>query len=670
MTLIDQLRSNWERFDKLDPGVPFVFVLATIGMLVRLTYLLFTPSLWAEDMSVLIEGVQKLGLKSIVRTPDGAGYHLFFQRLIASTLLIFPVKYAEWIFHVVAIAVIYFAFYVTWKCLPTKSFTARTFACLAILYVPINPSSIYLTLANTQWILGPIAMLLIVTDFVNSSRFKPGWCAVLAVLCLTGPFAVLALPVVFARMVFYWDFKREKLFYFSILIPIAFQTIALRKFAGARLNSSASDSISAWYTGIVRNTIKPFMPSQPILLLFGIFLVVLVWKFIREKNGKIRFQSSCLVFIALTNTAAGFYSYRYMPELVGPFGAGERYFLLPFLLFIFLILFLARGALRPIALFFIGFACIANARPIDAGTDGRGPNYWKSEIEAAQYMQDADIVTRPVWPNEFFKHAVHTPSPLRPPVIRSVEFGDVEFAWLAAARQPQGGWKITSAFVPQADARDLLKGTWSQSNVKVSDAPDGVTNVTIVGKSNELFQTFPVPESGGTLIFSFEARSDTPMAIQPHITDYKAGISFGRTLGTEWQTFSLDFYMKPMITTQGGVYVVLNSDPEGSFQVRNVRATFDTSPDHDRYMLIKVPDECRQFGNIALTYIASAGQPGFHRFDASASKDQFKNWNTQHRYVGPQDKNLLFAVPNNGTQWLRIRLEPPLEVRNPVLRCF
>lgn len=223
MKFVGRLRSGWARVDRLDPPLPFVFLLTTVALFVRMPNLLLTPSLWAEDLSLFIQDFLNSGLASVVQPAHGPGYHLLLPRLVAAGLAVIPLKYAELMFHAVDVCVIYFAFLATWICLPTKSFASRVAACLAILYVPINSSSIYLNLVNTQWILGGITILLIVTDYVPHSRLKVGWCAALAVLCLTGPFSVIALPVIVARMLYYRDVRREPLFYSSILVPTVVQ---------------------------------------------------------------------------------------------------------------------------------------------------------------------------------------------------------------------------------------------------------------------------------------------------------------------------------------------------------------------------------------------------------------------------------------------------------------
>lgn len=283
---LHSIRAEIARLDGLNPPLPLVFLLAIVALYVRAPELFFAPSLWAEDVDRFVEAFAKNGFASVFMALHGAGYHQLFERLAAAaSLAILPLKHAESAFHVVSILVVGFAGVMAWVCLPTRSLAMRLAAVLAIVYVPIDGSTIYLTLVNTQWILAPVTMLLIVTEFIPRSRHKAAWCALLAVLCLTGPFAVMAMPVVLARVLLYRDLKREKLFYASIVVPVAIQCVALARNAATRLTTvEYSDSVRAWLRGILDNTLYQLIPNRGLLLLFGVLLVALVWRLVREQS--------------------------------------------------------------------------------------------------------------------------------------------------------------------------------------------------------------------------------------------------------------------------------------------------------------------------------------------------------------------------------------------------
>ena len=654
-------------FDRLNPpALPFVFLLAIAAVLIRMPNLLFAPSLWAEDLVLYIAEAQRFGLASVVQ--PAAGYYQLFSRLVAVVVvLVAAPKHVELLFHLAALAVIYFSFLVTWLSLPIRSFTALVVACLAIVWVPVNSAWLYLTLCNTQWILGASTTLLIVTNYIPRSRHKPLWCAVLAVLCLNGPFAVLCLPAIFARMLFYRDLKQQKLFYLSMLVPIAIQSVTLVMFAGPRLDTVTSTSAHDWYVGIVQNTVFRFIPNQPLLFLFGVFLAVLFWVLARDANRERIFCAGALLGVALINAAAGFYSYRYMPASVGPFANGERYFFIPFLLFIYFVLSSARGWLRPIALFFVAFACLSNVRPFDVGPDGRGPGYWPSQIELSRYMATTKALTHPILPGDVYKYEVYNPVPEIPPVLKHFDdLADMELAGLSATQRPQGGWTLAADSSAHDAGRNLLIPPWKAGNVTSVDLGDGVLEATISTKNDAWWQTVQGIAVGGTLTFSFEARSEKQLTIHPHLTDGIYGRSFTAELGPQWEKFVFHLNVVPFTAQNGSAFVLLGASDLGTFQVRNLWVTLAPAAD----LRIRIPDACMSHDNVALTYSASSAQPGFDKLNASSNNARFKERNTQYRWIGAEERNVMVAVPNDGLRWLRLTPNLPLNIRDIVLRCY
>jgi hypothetical protein len=664
--------------------LPFVAMLAALGLAIRMPHLLATPSLWAEDTDRFIEGFLQGGLASIWQPVHGAGYHVLFERLVAALLLVVPLKYAEILFHVFSLLVIWFAFAVVWRCLPTRSFYLRVLACLAILWVPIEPTSIYLTLVNTQWILAPATMLLIVTDHVPRSRHKALWCAALFVLGMTGPFVFLATPLVALRMLVYRDARREKLFYASIVAPIALQIVTLLRNFGTRPDLGTSKVFGTWYQGIVGNTLLHELHGWLGVVLFAALLLAIAWHLVKGEKRERVFIGFALLAIAAINFAAGFYSYRNMPELTGPFGAGERYFILPFLLVAFFMLGAARGWLKPLAAVAVLLVCLVNAQPIASGPGGRGPNYWRSQIEASRFFGSVEILTRPIWiaPAEW-KLPVGNAMPKFAPVEKPLTGKDVEIVGMSASEKAPRLLHFDRAL----QGKDLLGDTWNSltplglhnpsqeapherdwyaSGAMVSAAADGAREVTIAAApENELYYMFGGVQSGGILTLSFEARADAPITLSPHVTDYRQGTSYLAPLGPEWRTFAFDYPLKKD-TARAGVYVSWHSGATGKVQLRNVRATLDER----HFMLLKLPPECAAHRDAAISYTA-LNAAGLHRLDASSVRDRYREWYALHRYVGGwPEKNVLFALPIQDVQWIKLSVTPPLDVRDLTLRCY
>jgi len=680
MNNVDYLKSLFARFDRLNPpALPFVFLLMTAALLIRMPNLFLTPNLWGEDLAVFIADALN-GPAGGVR--PYAGYLSFYSRLVAfGAIAAAPLKYTELLFHLASLATIYLACVVAWLCIPTRSFAARVTACLAIVWVPVNSQWIFFTLANTQWILGFATALLIATNYVPGSRYKPLWCALLVILCLNGPYALLCLPVVLARMWFYRDVKREKLFYLSILAPTAVQAAIMVVFGAARPGRcgvspcKTSTSIGAWYQGVVENTVFQFFGNQLVLMLFGIFLAIvfsLLWK---RGDREQRFNVLCLLAIAIIMAAAGFYADRHTPETVGPLIYGERYFFAPFLLFICAVLASSRGLLRPVAIFFVGFACLANARPFVPGPSARGADFWKNHVELSRYLPATRLVAHPLYgPDASFRYDIDNPAPEVPPVLQRLDSSaGVEFAGLDAAPRAQGGRTVTVDTRAHDAGKNLLAGPASVGGITISDIGNGTLEAVTASKDDIWFYPIAGLETGGTLTFSFEARSDTPLAIQPRIDTGEASESYTATLGPEWQKFVFNLNVVPNTATRGSVAVVagawlLRPWVPGKFLVRNLKVTLD--PLLDRYIGIPVPDECRAFGSVALTYSASSAAPGFDRIDGIRDKERRNDWNTQYRWISADTTRVAAAMPNDALRRLQLRVNPPMNIRELELRCY
>jgi hypothetical protein len=680
MNNVDYLKSLFARFDRLNPpALPVAFLLMTAALLIRMPHLFFTPNLWGEDLTVFIAGALK-GPAGAVQ--PYAGYYSLYSRFVAfGAIAAAPLKYAELLFHLASLAAIYFTCVVTWLCIPTRSFTARVTACLAIVWVPVNTEWVFFTLTNTQWILGFATALLIATNYVPGSRYKPLWCAVLVILCLNGPYAILCLPVVFARMWFYRDVKREKLFYFSILAATAVEGAIMVAFGGARPGRcgdspcKASTSIDAWYQGIVENTIFQFFGNRVVLMLFGVFLAILFTQLWKRGDRELRFNVLCFLAIAIIMAAAGFYADRHTPETVGPLIYGERYFLAPFLLFICAILASSRGLLRPVAIFFVAFACLAHARPLVPRPSARGADFWKNHVELTRYLPAIRLLAHPFYgPDANFKYDINNPAPEAPPVLQRLGSSvGVEFVGLNATPLAQGGRTVTVDTRAHDAGKNLVTGPATVLRMTVSDIGNGVFEAATTTESDVWFYPIAGLEAGGTLTFSFEARSDTPLAIQPRVEVGGVSESYTATLGPEWQKFVFNRTVAPNKRTRGGVAVVtgawlLRPWVPGKFLVRNLKATLD--PLLDRHIGIPVPDECRAFGSVALTYFASSVAPGFDRVDGVKDKERSSNWNTQYRWIGGDGTRVVAAIPNDGLRWLQLRVNPPMNIRELELRCY
>jgi hypothetical protein len=425
----------------------------------------------------------------------------------------------------------------------------------------------------------------------------------------------------------------------------------------------------------VENTVFQFFGNQLVLMLFGVFLAIVFYLLWKRGERELRFNVLCFLAIAIIMAAAGFYADRHTPESVGPLIYGERYFLTPFLLFISAVLASSRGLLRPVAIFFVAFACLANARQFIPGPSARGADFWKNHVELTRYLPATRLLAHPFsGAEDTFRYDIDNPAPQVPPVLRRLDSSaGVDFVGLDATPRAQGGRTVTVDTRAHDDGRNLATGPAFVLHMTVSDIGNGIFEGITATPEDVWFYPVAGLEAGGTLTFSFEARSDTPLAIQPQVTSNVASESYTAALGPEWQKFVFNLNVVPNTATRGGVAVVLGAwllRPwvPGKFFVRNLKATLD--PLLDRYIGIPVPDECRAFGSVALTYSASSVAPGFDRVDGIRGKERGSDWNTQYRSIGTDEKRVAAAIPNDELRWLQLRVNPPMNIRELELRCY
>jgi hypothetical protein len=333
---------------------------------------------------------------------------------------------------------------------------------------------------------------------------------------------------------------------------------------------------------------------------------------------------------------------------------------------IYFVLASARGRLRPVAIALVGFVCLRNAVAFEPHPEFRGADFWPSQIRLSHYFPVTKVLAHPFWANEEISYEIQNASLQVPPVLKRLdEISDVELAGLSAKASPEG-WTVTVGPSSHDTGKNLLSGEWGTSHMTLSDRGDGSFEANISATDAVLYQRIPSIEPGRILTFSFEARSDRGIEIRPAVSDEVAGRSFTAALTSEWQRFVFELKVAPA-STGGGVFVVLGSGSTGSFQVRNLKATLD--PSVDRYVRIDIPEECRSLGNIALNYTASSAE-GYQKLDRISDNTAVDRWKTQYRSVGPAPRNVMFAMPSSGYQWLKLAGNWPMNIRNVELRCY
>lgn len=353
------------------------------------------------------------------------GYQTLYSRLIAVSLTICPLQYAELIFHVGAAAALAFTLLVLWLCLPIDSRLGRGVACIAFVWVPSDTLEIFFTLVNTNWPLGVALAILVTSPNVTEGRYRWAWLPAILVLTLSGPVSILLAPIVLARLLVFRDGRQGGPFYAAYGLGTGLQLHTTLTNSLPRLGAATDTSMADWSQGLFTRTLLGFF-SGPILL--GLTAALFAWFLysdVRALSVRTRFQIAALPVAGALCLAAGFYAVRDIPALVGPYALHVRYFVIPFGLALFFILAIGRGRMRYAGIALVFLICAAGYRPYYhddfgspddqmAGGASRAPTYLGVYLQAAQYLPSIKFFGRPG--QEDFTLTLPRPTPKQPPV--------------------------------------------------------------------------------------------------------------------------------------------------------------------------------------------------------------------------------------------------------------
>lgn len=395
----------------------YLIALTTLAIGLRFRRLALNPSFWGEDIEIL-RGSNTYGPAYIVEPI--AGYVFLIPKAISYLSTAFHLRHSDIIFHAASVASIYACILIIWFSVPLTGIWSRTAACLSILAVPVHPSTIYLNLIDTMWLWGAVLPLLVMSSIVSPSRTQPLWLVFVSSVCLTGPLSILAVPALIGRALIYRDLRSNPQLYIAYIVPTLVQFVVILLFSNQRLTGSFVWEWHPWYKGVVENALFALMPSPWLLApFFGTFLV----GFYHGRERRRVVYALSLLCVAAISIAAGFFSYRSIPDKVGPFAAGDRYFFIPFFLILISFLVVIERIGQWIGIVFVALSCAGGIFVLPLGPDiGRGPTYWSSYVDLARFRQDLRVVTRPIWPDEKHRWDFHNDSPEKPAFDEPVAF--------------------------------------------------------------------------------------------------------------------------------------------------------------------------------------------------------------------------------------------------------
>lgn len=306
--------------------------------------------LWGEDANVFLNQAGNLGVAGIM-TPH-AGYVVAYPRLIAwfsdaFPLTLRPALYAMgWIgAYVVMVLMLDHGA----KILGISAITRFAFVGLAVLQ-PHNGESL-LNLTNSQWMIGAGLAVFALTQRDRIPVRPSIGAPLVALLGLTGPYALILTPAIALR----WLRERWPLrtaWWAIVLIACgALQAIVAVSTGHFRTIPAAAAQMPFplnWLYPIgqisVFGAAGTFERTAAIVMwLAAVFAVVRA----RSAANAVRLRFDLLVFLvaAASFVGASLIAFRANPAFIAPFGVGNRYTWVPFIL-LFLMAFVATNSSR------------------------------------------------------------------------------------------------------------------------------------------------------------------------------------------------------------------------------------------------------------------------------------------------------------------------------------
>jgi hypothetical protein len=313
-------------------AVPIAFAASAtvVELLLRAPQTFFHPQLFAEDGPVFFAQAHTDGAASVFVAY--AGYLNLLPRLVALAATMFSAVFTPKIYCWSAVAA------AVWSSATIASTPIRFSwifgACLAA--APHN-GEVFGVLLNVQWILAPALFLIVATRPPQSRLARYNQIVFAFVSALTGPFCVAAAPVVLWRGI-----RRRSLFDATICLIVASASIIQLCLALAASSEPTGTSTSPLkVAAIILYRDLNLIPTSAVkfdglhlVAIFSLAIVLAVGALGRESQWK-----ALLLSAGVTLSALVWIKFRHLPpDLLMPIGGGDRYFYIPHVLVVWMLL--------------------------------------------------------------------------------------------------------------------------------------------------------------------------------------------------------------------------------------------------------------------------------------------------------------------------------------------
>lgn len=296
------------------------------------------PQFWAEDATVFYTQAVELGFQSIV-TPY-AGYLHTIQRVFSSVFneVNFPLKFMPLLYNITSWFVICFSVCLISSLPFNLSKLTKVAIALALVLAPVG-SEIFSNLTNIQWVAAVLlTCLFLVKGFSSYTKIsRLAIYLLIFFLGLTGPFVILLLPLIFLRLYYYKDLSRNMTVYLVWLFTFIVQGVLIATTPRGLSQGSISLELDKWAEAFFGNFMGGYFIALGNTTSLVMFLSVSIFALFRVFSSRMKsdvdFYILALLGMCFAFAFAGLYSHKHDPQILTSYGAGQRYFYIPYVLF-------------------------------------------------------------------------------------------------------------------------------------------------------------------------------------------------------------------------------------------------------------------------------------------------------------------------------------------------
>ncbi len=330
-----------------------IFIIAFIILVSREPSRISNAQFWAEDGSAFYEKAHNFGAFRSLLIPY-AGYLCITQRLVMSFAQLFPLVWVPLISNVIALSI---------QVLPVTLILSSRFASaipnfstrflLALIYLALpNSYEIYANIASTQWYLALLACMVILAKPSPHLEWRIFDFTVVLLSALTGPFAILLVPLA----LLYWWLRPDQwtlILNLGLAIGLVLQGFALRFVTGTPRSISPLEaspelllkilsgqvffSALAGQTGYEKLVTLPDSYNVATDLIAVIGLVIILYAILKSPlELRIFILYGSLIFAAALASATVPWKILLIP------GAAPRYWFIPMLVFLLCLVWLTQ----------------------------------------------------------------------------------------------------------------------------------------------------------------------------------------------------------------------------------------------------------------------------------------------------------------------------------------